>query len=111
MKFFIENYFGQKLHSMESNIVQQIQLGSSNFRIEIEGYLNNAESTFGEMNVNLGIMLNQGSNMFQENGGRNEKVEGMLIALIEGNKRMQQVLENERREREKKTTKLAIKFH
>ena len=45
----------QRLHSMESNIAQQIQIGSSNFRTEIEGYLGNAESTFEKMNVNLGL--------------------------------------------------------
>ena len=105
LKVFIENYFEQKLHSMESNMAQQIQIGSSNFRTEIEGYLNNDESTFEKMNVNLGIMLNQVSNKFHENDGRSEKFEWMLIALIEENKRTQQILEYERREREKKTAK------
>ena len=92
---------------MESNIAQQIQLGSSNYRIEIEGYLNNAESTFGKMNVNLGSMLNHVANKFQENDGRSGKFEGMLISLIEGNKRMQQLLENERREKEKENNEIS----
>ena len=31
LKGFVENYFEQKLHSMESNIAQQIQVEISNF--------------------------------------------------------------------------------
>ena len=82
LKGFIENYCGRKLHSMESNTAQQIQVGSSNFRTEIEGYSDNAELTFGELNENLRIMLNQVSNKLHENDGSG-KFEGVLIALIE----------------------------
>ena len=57
-------------------MAQQIQIGSSNFRTEIEGYLNNAELTFEKMNVNLRIMLNQVANKFHENDGRSEKFDG-----------------------------------
>ena len=110
LKGFIENYFEQKLHSMESNIAQQIQVGSSNFRTEIEGYLSSAELTFGELNGNLSITLNQVANELRENDGRSGKFEGMLVALIGQNRRTQQVLENERGDREKENNEISNKI-
>ena len=54
---------------MESNIAQKIQIGSSNFRTENGGYLNNTESTFGRLSENLRMMLNQVATKLQENDG------------------------------------------
>ena len=101
LKGFIEKYCERKLYSVESNTVQQIQIGSSNFRTEIEGYLNNAESTFGRLSENLRIMLNQVTNKLQANDARSEKLEGLLIELMGQNKITQEVLENERKDRGK----------
>ena len=42
----IESYFEQRLNLVERSIAQRIMEGSSNFRMEIEGHLSNAESTF-----------------------------------------------------------------
>ena len=110
LKGFIENYFEQKLYSMESNIAQQIQVGSSSFRTETEGYLSSTELTFEKLSENLSITLGQVANKLRGDDRRSEKFEGMLVALIEQNRRTKQVSENEGRDREKETMKLATKF-
>ena len=48
LQCLVVNYCEQKLTAMERDIAQQITEGSSNFRLEIEGYLNSAELTFGK---------------------------------------------------------------
>ena len=46
LQCLMDTYFEQKLDVMERNIAQQIKEGSSNFRMEIEGYLTSADLTF-----------------------------------------------------------------
>ena len=46
LQCLMDTYFEQKLNVMERSIVQQIKEGSSNFRLEIEGYLTSANLTF-----------------------------------------------------------------
>ena len=80
--------------------MQQIKVGSSNFRTEIEGYLSSAELTFGKLNEDLRNILSQVANKFSENDGRNARVEGGVRSANRENRITKQVLEHERRDRE-----------
>ena len=101
LKTMMGNYFEQKLTLMERSIVQQITEGSSNFRNEIEGRLSNADNTFNKMNNDVRNAMNQVAIRFSENEEKNEKLEGMLKALMEQTQQTQQVLVQERRERKR----------
>ena len=100
LQCLMENYFEQKLNLMERSIAQQITDGSSNFRMEIEGYLSSAEHTFEKLNNDLRNAMSQVALKFSESDGKSAKVEGMIQSLLEQNQLTQQVLEKEREERE-----------
>ena len=110
LKCLVGNYFGQTLNSMENSIARQIKEGSSNFRMEIEGYLNSADITFEKLNNDLRKVVSQVAQKFSENDGRNAKVEGMLQMLMGQNIITQQVCEQERREREQEKNEVSKKM-
>ena len=95
LQCLMENYFEQKLTVMERGIAQQITEGSSNFRSEIEGYLNSAELTFEKMNADLRTAMGQVAQKFSESDEKSAKVEGMLRTLLEQHQQTQMVLEQE----------------
>ena len=90
LKGFIGTYYEHKLYDLGSNIVQEIPIGSLNFRAEIEGYLANDESTFARLGENLKTMLNQVTVKLQENDGGSNKIEELLLGLMNQNKIMEQ---------------------
>ena len=100
----MDTYFEQKLNVMERSIVQQIKEGSSNFRLEIEGYLTNANLTFGKMNNDLKIAMGQAAKKFSESDEKNAQVEGLLRMLLEQQQQTQLAWGQERKikEREKR---------
>ena len=110
LKVTMGNYFEQKLTFMWRSIVQQITEGSSNFRMEIEGHLSNAENTFEKLNSDLRNAMSQVALKFSENDGKSAKFEGMLQALLEQNQQTQQVLERERRNRELENKDVSLRI-
>ena len=101
LQCLMENYFEQKLTAMERSIAQQITEGSSNFRSEIEGYLNSAELTFKEMNADLRTAMGQVAQRFSENDEKSAQVEGVLRMLLEQQKQTQLAWGQERKVRER----------
>ena len=65
--------------------MQEIQVWSSNFRTEIEGYWANAEKTFAGLGENLKNMLNQVNVKLLENDGRNNHIEQLLMQIMNQN--------------------------
>ena len=101
LQCLMESYFEQKLNVMEKGIVQQITEGSSNFRSEIEGYLNSAEITFNEMNTNLRTAMGQVALKFSENDLKSAQVEEVLKKILEQQQQTQLAWEQERKVRER----------
>ena len=93
----------------EREISQQITEGSTNFRLEIEGYLNSAELTFGEMNTDLRTAMSQAAQKFNESDEKNTQIEGVLRMLIEQQKQTQQAWENERKARKQENEDVSKK--
>ena len=54
LRGYMESYCDQRMNEFGSNIAQEIQIGSSNFRTEMEGYLMNADGRFMKLNEDLG---------------------------------------------------------
>ena len=77
----MENYFEQKLNLMERSIARQITDGSSNFRMEIGGHLDITERTFGKLNNGLRNVVTQVAGKFNENDGRNAKIDGLFTSV------------------------------